>query len=401
MFWKSRLDSFVKRMRHHDIPVQLRLWDGRHFTLGHQPKVTLHIKSLRSLRLLLNPSLGNLGRAYVENEIDIEGSITDIIDVASQLSVHGFGGGKLLRRTQHPGRHTHRVDSDAIAYHYDVSNEFYEQFLDPNMVYSCAYFRQLDDDLTRAQEQKIDHILNKLQVQPGQTLLDIGCGWGALVMRAARNYGAKALGITLSQNQYELAQERIAQAGLGDRCEVRIEDYRDVKGRFDRVVSVGMFEHVGLKNLRLYFHRIHDLLSDQGVCLNHGITSTDPDSAESPLGGGDFIGRYVFPHGELPHIALALKEMSAAGLEAVDIENLRLHYAQTLRLWSSRFEQSAEKLRQIVGEKRFRIWRAYLAGCAHGFAQNWISLYQILAIKADEVRPRPLPLTRDYIYAPR
>jgi len=399
MFWKSRLAAFIRRMRHHDIPVQLRLWDGKHFALGHQPKVTLHAKSLRSLRPLLNPSLDNLGRAYVEGDIDIEGDIDNAIDASARLAVHGFGKGKFLRRAARPGRHTHKVDQDAIAYHYDVSNEFYQLFLDPGMVYSCAYFRQPDDSLELAQQQKIDHILKKLQLRPGHTLLDIGCGWGALIIRAAEKYGARALGITLSRNQYEHARERIAQAGLEDRCEVRLQDYRDVRGRFDRVVSVGMFEHVGLKNLQLYFRRIGELLHDHGVCLNHGITSTDPDSAQAPLGSGDFIGRYVFPHGELPHIGLALKEMSAAGLEAVDVENLRLHYAQTLRLWSRRFEKSAERLRQLAGEKRFRIWRAYLAGCAHGFAENWVSLYQIIAVKAGSARNYPLPLTREYIYS--
>jgi cyclopropane-fatty-acyl-phospholipid synthase len=287
------------------------------------------------------------------------------------------------------------MDAEAIAYHYDVSNEFYARWLDERMVYSCAYFHTADDTLEAAQLQKLDHILTKLRVRPGDRLLDIGCGWGALIMRAAEKFGAHAVGITLSKNQYELARERIEQAGLADRCEVRIEDYRDVTGRYDRISSVGMFEHVGLKYLRGYFSKIRELLADDGVVLNHGITSADPDSAESPFGGGDFIERYVFPHGELPHLSLALKEMTAAGLEAVDIENLRRHYALTLHHWVQRFEAGSELLREIAGEKRWRIWRVYLASCAHGFEQNWMSIHQILAVKSGA---GVLPLTRNYIY---
>jgi cyclopropane-fatty-acyl-phospholipid synthase len=243
--------------------------------------------------------------------------------------------------------------------------------------------------------QKIDHILTKLRVRPGDRLLDIGCGWGALILRAAEKYGAKAVGITLSQNQYELAQERIAAAGLSDRCEVRIEDYRDVAGTFDRIASVGMFEHVGLRNLRGYFTKLKELLADNGTIMNHGITSTDPDSAESPWGGGDFMERYVFPHGESPHISQALKEMCAAGLEPVDVENLRRHYALTLNRWTERFEAAEERLKAIAGEKRWRIWRLYLAGCAYSFAHHWMELHQILAVKAGA---DVLPLTRDYMH---
>ena len=290
------------------------------------------------------------------------------------------------------------MDAAAIAYHYDVSNEFYSLWLDRNMVYSCAYFGDGSETLDAAQERKIDHILAKLRLRPGDTLLDIGCGWGALILRAAEKYGVKALGITLSRNQFELAKERIAQARFADRCEVRIEDYRDVAGRFDRITSVGMFEHVGLKNLRGYFARIRELLADDGVALNHGITSTDPDSAESPFGGGDFIERYVFPHGELPHISLVLREMCAAGLEPVDVESLRRHYALTLEHWAERFEAAGAQLKAIAGEKRWRIWRLYLAGCAYGFAHHWVSVHQTLAVKARMGCDLPLPLTRDYMY---
>jgi cyclopropane-fatty-acyl-phospholipid synthase len=395
VFWQKRFDEFVSRMRALDLPVRLKLWNGRAFDLGHAPRVEIAIHSPAALKHFLPPTLDSLGRAYAEQEIDVNGPLTDIITVAARLAAHGGGHGRHGRHGARMIRHTRKIDAEAIAYHYDVSNDFYARWLDPRMVYSCGYFRTPGDGLEAAQLQKIDHILTKLRVRPGDRLLDIGCGWGALILRAVEKFGARAVGITLSENQYELARERIAQAGLGDRCEVRIEDYRDVSGRFDRISSVGMFEHVGLRNLRGYFTKVRDLLADDGVSLNHGITSTDPDSAESPFGGGDFIERYVFPHGELPHIGLALREMAAAGLEAVDVENLRRHYAMTMNHWAARFEAAGPALREIAGEKRWRIWRVYLAGCAHGFEQHWMAIHQILAVKSGA---GVLPLTREYMY---
>lgn len=396
MFWQKPFNDFIARIAHHNVPVHLKLWNGHEVALGTGPLVRLDIKSTSALRHLLRPSMASLGQAYVDGDIDVEGTIDDVITVAAQLSTHG---GKPGRHGPRMIRHTPKIDADAIAYHYDVSNDFYRLWLDDEMLYSCAYFHDPQDSLEQAQLQKLDHILSKLCLQPGQRLLDIGCGWGALVRRAAEKYGVHAVGITLSRNQCELARQRVTSAGLDDKVEIRLQDYREVTGTFDRVVSVGMFEHVGLKNLRGYFSRINDLLADNGICMNHGITSTDPDSAEAPFGGGEFIERYVFPHGELPHISLALKEMSAAGLEVTDVENLRRHYALTTQHWSQRFEQHSAKLRLMVGEKRFRIWRAYLAGCTYGFTHNWMTLHQTLAIKAGKPEHNPLPLTRDYMYS--
>jgi cyclopropane-fatty-acyl-phospholipid synthase len=303
-------------------------------------------------------------------------------------------------------RHSRKSDRKAIEYHYDVSNEFYSLWLDPRMVYSCAYFRSGDEDLPTAQVQKLDHICRKLMLEPGQTLLDIGCGWGAMAIHAASRYGVKVVGVTLSTNQYELARERVRTAGLEDRVEIRLQDYRDVPGdaSFDRISSIGMFEHVGLKNLRGYFETVHRLLRPGGVAMNHGITSSDADSRSVGLGAGDFIDQYVFPDGELPHVALAIRELSAAGLELTDAESLRRHYAKTLWHWSDAFERNVQRLTALAGEKRARIWRVYLAGCAHAFAQGWINVYQLLAVK-----PRlgasgaelPLPLSRDYMYGER
>ncbi|MDR3428509.1 MULTISPECIES: SAM-dependent methyltransferase [Silvimonas] len=397
MPWNNLFDEFLERMRSHGIPLRLQLWNGKHFDLHPEPKVTIIANTAGSLRHVLHPTLDSLGQAYVEGDIDLQGHVLDVVDIATQLAA---AEGPASRSASRRGRHSKDSDKDAISYHYDVSNEFYSAFLDKQMVYSCGYFRSETDTLDAAQEQKIDHILRKLNIQPGQRLLDIGCGWGALIVRAVRHYGARAVGVTLSSNQYEYAKERIAREGLSDRCEVRLQDYRDVTGQFDRISSVGMFEHVGLRNLEGYFRQIHKLLVDGGVVMNHGITSTDTNSFNSPFGGGDFIDRYVFPDGELPHISLALREMSIAGLEVVDVENLRRHYALTLRHWAERFEEAGEKVRIMAGEQKYRIWRVYLAGCAYGFTHDWISLNQILAVKAGGPGLNTLPFTREYMYQP-
>jgi cyclopropane-fatty-acyl-phospholipid synthase len=339
----------------------------------------------------------------VEGQIDIDGSVDDVVNVAVELS--RFTGGDDFTSTsmsllQRLLAHSRKRDRDAIEYHYDVSNEFYRLFLDDNMVYSCGYFKEDGDTLDQAQLQKIDHILTKLQLQPGDRLLDVGCGWGALVIRAAQR-GARAVGVTLSQNQYDWARARVAELGLGDRCEIRLQDYRDLSEseRFDKIASVGMFEHVGLKNLRIYFEKMHDLLADGGAMLMHGITATHPELREVGRGGGEFIDKYVFPDGELPHVSFALRTMAEAGLEVVDTESLRRHYFRTLTQWAHRLEDHAEVARKIVGERRYRIWRVYLAGCAYGFMHNWMNIYQMLACKLGGPDANPFPLTRDWIYS--
>jgi cyclopropane-fatty-acyl-phospholipid synthase len=269
-------------------------------------------------------------------------------------------------------------------------------------VYSCAYFPNQTESLEAAQTSKLDHILRKLMLKPGERLLDIGCGWGALAIRAAQQYGARVLGVTLSKNQHALACERVAQAGLAEQVEIRLQDYRDITaddGQFDKITSIGMFEHVGLNHLEAYFARINALLKDGGLVLNHGITSTDPGSGATPLGAASFIEKYVFPNGELPHISLALREMQSAGLEALDVECLRRHYARTLACWSDNYERQQDAIRALVSETTYRIWRIYLAGCAHAFSQNWVSVYQVLACKSG-IREalNPTPWSRAYMY---
>lgn len=399
MFWEKKLTHWVDDIRDHSaLPLRLELWNGQHFDFSHEsPLVTIRIPHVSALVYLLTPSLSNLGEAYVEGKIDVEGGAKEIIGIVNALALRTLKPqGKFARivRTVH---HNKERDAEAIRYHYDVSNAFYRLWLDENMVYSCAYFEQGDEDLATAQIRKIDHILTKLQVKPGNTLLDIGCGWGALVLRAAQHFGARCVGITLSENQYLLARERVAEAGLADRIEIRLQDYREVTGSFDRITSVGMFEHVGLKHLPAYFAKINALLAEDGLVMNHGITSTDPDSGETAFGGGEFIEKYVFPQGELPHIGLVLKTMQQGGLEAIDVENLRRHYAKTCSLWADNFEAHAEAIKLLSDERHFRIWRVYLAGCAHAFTQDWISLYQVVCVKAGR-DASTLPWSRRHIY---
>jgi cyclopropane-fatty-acyl-phospholipid synthase len=266
------------------------------------------------------------------------------------------------------------------------------------MVYSCAYFEQGNETLEEAQLKKIDHILTKIQLQPNQTLLDIGCGWGALVLRAAEKFQAKCVGITLSENQFALAQERVIAAGLQDRVEIRLQDYRDITGQFDRVTSVGMFEHVGRKHLVDYFRIMHNLLKDDGIAMNHGITSVSTDMKDANLGAGEFIDRYIFPNGELPHVGHAIAAMQEGGLEVFDVENLRRHYAQTLAIWVHNFETQAEQVKQHIDAERYRAWRLYLAGCAYSFKHDQMSIYQLVCHKAGRLGDA-LPWSRRYMYA--
>jgi cyclopropane-fatty-acyl-phospholipid synthase len=404
------LTPWAERLRKRlDLPLLVRWGEGASLRLcGPElaPRVTIDVRDSAGAMALLAPSLDNLGRAYVEGHLDVTGAAPDIIDLAHRLAEAGDAGQSRpgwMRRAAHKMAdavsHTRAADRQAIQYHYDVSNDFYAQWLDPAMVYSCAYFEQGGETLAQAQEKKIDHILAKLQLQPGQRLLDIGCGWGALALRAAQKFGARCVGITLSQNQFDLASERVRAAGLQGQVEIRLQDYRDAQGPFDRITSVGMFEHVGLKNLAAYFRVIHDLLAPGGWAVNHGITSTDPDNGETSHGGGRFIDQYVFPQGELPHIGTVLATLQAGGLEPFDIESLRRHYARTLQCWSQSFEAAADRLKSMVAEKTWRIWRMYLVGSQWAFEHDEVSIFQVLCRRAGQPAAT-LPWSRRWMYAP-
>ena len=400
MFWERPLDNALSNLKKQvHAPLRVVLWDGREIALSDSPRVTLRLKDMRAAQALARPTLLSLAEAYIEGEAELEGDMREAIRTAEALSRSRSRG-----TFDDPGptnaRHSRRIDREAIRHHYDVSNEFYALWLDSRMVYSCAYFRDEADTLEEAQLAKLDHICTKLRLRPGEKFLDIGCGWGALAMRAAEKYGVDATGITLSENQFRLATERIRAAGLQDRCRVLLQDYRDTAGEafYDKIASVGMFEHVGLRNLPVYFGVVNRLLRDRGLFLNHGITSSDTRNRAVGMGAGEFIGRYVFPKGELPHLHRAVHEMSEQGIEVHDVESLRPHYARTLGHWSDRFERRFDEAVTASDERTARIWRIYLAGCAHAFEQGWISIYQLLGSKQRKPGPTDLPLTRDWMY---
>ncbi|MDP3978588.1 MAG: C17 cyclopropane fatty acid synthase CfaB [Pseudomonas sp.] len=385
-------------LRDLQLPLRLRLWDGKQIDLGPEPRVTMVVKDPSLVAQLAHPSLAALGAAYVEGRLELEGSMSAVIELGDALS-QALIDDEPVAQTQHSA-HDKDTDAAAISYHYDLSNDFYALWLDREMVYSCAYFECGSEDLEQAQQAKLRHLCRKLRLQPGERLLDVGCGWGGLARFAAREFGVEVFGITLSQAQLELARQRVADAGLAAQVQLELLDYRDLPqdGRFDKVVSVGMFEHVGHANLPLYCQRLFGAVKSGGLVMNHGITAKHTDGRPVARGGGEFIGRYVFPHGELPHLATMTTELSDAGLEVLDVENLRLHYARTLEHWSARLETQLDKAGQLVPEQALRIWRLYLAGCAYGFAHGWMSLHQILAVKPHADGSHDLPWTRADLY---
>ena len=398
MFNQIRLNAWSTGVRNRvAVPLRVELWNGQRLDFSSEPpRVTIRVPNAAAVRYLLSPSLYNLGTAYVEGAIDVTGRANDMIAVVGLLAANSGPRGRLLRALRSI-THTRAIDAAAVSYHYDVSNDFYAAWLDPAMVYSCAYFENGDETLAQAQRKKIDHILTKIDLRPGHTLLDIGCGWGALVIRAAQRHGARCVGITLSENQARHARAQVERAGVGHLVEIRLEDYRDVRGKFDRITSVGMFEHVGVRHLPEYFGRINALLADDGLAMNHGLTTTNTNSKTAPFGAGEFIQRYVFPHGELAHLGTVLTAMQEGGLEALDVENLRRHYARTCALWTDNFEAKAEQIKLLTDPRKFRIWHVYLAGCTYAFEHDWISLYQVVCGKAGRA-PGGIAWSRKYMY---
>jgi len=405
--------------------VALRLWNDVTHHLGRSsPAFVLVIRDPAVLKdLVLRRSPVHLADAYFRGLLDLEG------DLYAALRLKGHFGSLalslrertalLLDSMRLPGRlrynpsgstgakwhadegfaHRHSKQSDraAISFHYDVSNEFYRLWLDQQMVYSCAYFESPDDTLEQAQCNKLDHICRKLRLAPGERLLDIGCGWGALVCRAARRYGVRAHGITLSQRQYDYARRRVADEGLENLVTVELRDYRDLTGEaaYDKVASVGMFEHVGLANLPVYHATVHRVLRPGGLFLNHGITHDE--EGWRPTVETEFINRYVFPDGELDTVSNIQKGMEQAGFEIQDVEALRTHYALTLRHWVRRLEAAHDDILRYVSETGYRVWRLYMAACALEFEDESTGIYQILASKRG-ASARPLPRTRRDLY---
>lgn len=399
----------------HPRDFAIRLWDGSLWEAeGGQPtRFTLVLNSAGALKRMLRPPLDiSLGECYAFGDYDIEG---DYYAFIARLGVLGHGklplslkwkylrlprdSGKTTSRLAArlpSGEHSKRRDRAAIQHHYDLSNDFYALWLDKQMLYSCAYFQSDDQELEAAQWHKLDHICRKLRLAPGQKMLDIGCGWGALIMHAAEHYGVEAYGITLSENQAALAKARIEERGLSDKCRVEVRDYRDVKdNQFDAVSSIGMAEHVGTAMLPTYFKKMHDMLKIGGICLNHAI-SLQPQHI--PPARPTFIKRYIFPDSEMQPIGQTLEIAESAGFEVRDVESLREHYAMTLRQWQQRLEDRADQACAIVGEERYRMWRMYLAAAAWFFESGRRTIYQSLLFKGQD-EASGLPLTRRDWYA--
>ncbi len=382
--------------------LEVVLPDGSRIGFGLPARVKLVIRDHGMLAQLADATFASLAEAYVEGRIDVQGDLLEAVPLAGQIAA-AAGSSPAQRIARLLRKHSSRQDRAAIGYHYDVSNDFYRLWLDQRMVYSCGYFKTGEESIDEAQRAKLDHICRKLQLAAGERFLDVGCGWGGLVLHAARHYGVRAVGITLSQNQLELARERVLRERLAARVEIVLLDYRELRKRFgsdafDKVASVGMFEHVGLENLREYFASVTGVLRDRGLFLNHGITSSDLDNRAIGSGVGDFVHKYVFPHGELPHLHVATREMARAGFEILDVESLRPHYAKTLQHWSRRLDAHLEAAARSVSDRTLRIWRAYLAGSAYGLAQGWMSIYQLLGSRQARPGATDTPLTRDYMY---
>ena len=293
-----------------------------------------------------------------------------------------------------------RRDAAAIAHHYDVSSDFYALFLDPLMVYTCAYYRDPDGTLEQAQADKLDLVCRKLRLRPGERLLDIGCGWGSLAMWAARHHGVHAHGVTLSRAQAEWAAERIRRDGLTDRCVVEYRDWRDLPAepRYDKIAAIGVIEHVGIANYPAFFGRVRGMLEDGGLYLNHGITHEYHWKFTSQT---EFLYRHVFPNGDLAGLTETLTEMERARWEILDVEGLRLHYARTCRQWVERLQARAEEARAIVGERIYRTWLLYLTCSAVAFEHGSIGLYQALLRKHGDRAGAAAPSTREALYADR
>jgi cyclopropane-fatty-acyl-phospholipid synthase len=391
----------------------IRLWDGSlwHSTRNEAPRCTVEIASRHALELLVaNPNEISLGEAFVRRDIDVKGDIFSMFSIAEyvfarpasfrnelfqRIAMTLWGLGNLVRN----GRaHSPKRDRSSIAYHYDQPFEFYNSWLGETLTYSCAYFRSTNEPIDQAQRRKIDQICRKLRLQPFDQFLDIGCGWGSLVLHAAREYGVYAHGITLSNEQARVATDRIEQEQLTQSCKVELRDYRilsDISLPFDKVASVGMFEHVGLENLPQYFSTVHQALKPGGVFLNHGIAR----SHQSPARTSSFIDRYVFPDGKLVTLTQVLSAAESAGFEVRDVENLREHYDLTLRRWVADLQRNADTVLDYVSESTYRTWLLYMAGSAAAFHRGDIAVYQVLLSRLDEGRSH-LPLTREDWYLP-
>jgi cyclopropane-fatty-acyl-phospholipid synthase len=419
----QRLQSLFAQVLDAPLPVRIRAWDGSQ--AGPPGAPTLVVRNRRALRRLLwKPGELGMARAWVAGDLDIEGDLYTTLDLLSGLiwerdedartlaqalrepevraAVRGLvalAGNPLppappREETRSPRRHLHtkRTDRRAISHHYDVGNDFYEIVLGPSMVYSCAYWPAPDGTLEQAQHDKLELVCRKLGLSPGQRLLDVGCGWGSMAVHAAREYGVSVVGVTLSQEQAAYARKRVADEGLADKVEIRVQDYRDVRdGPYDAISSIGMAEHVGADRYLEYAAALYALLEPGGRLLNHQIARR-PRRDETTYSVDAFIDSYVFPDGELQPLGSTVALLERAGFEVRDVESIREHYALTLRRWVARLEADWARAVQLTSPGRARVWRLYMAASALAFERNRIGVNQVLAVRTPDSGASGLPL---------
>lgn len=396
----TQLGRLLVEILGEDLPLQVRAYDGTELGPS-DAKAAIVIRSQDALRrILTRPGELGFARAYVAGDIDIDGDIFELFGLRDRIPSPKLTPAQVVRvaRMLHPrdlvplapppeempkrrfGLHTIRRDAQSVRHHYDVSNRFYEMVLGPAMTYSCAVFDPPHADLAEAQAAKHELLCMKLGLRSGMRLLDVGCGWGALARHAATHHGVDVVGVTLSPVQASWARERNERDGLSGRIEIRVQDYREVAdGPFDAISSVGMFEHVGAERMGVYFAHLHDLISDGGRLLNHAISR--PADQPSGIDADSFVGRYVFPDGELIEVGRVVTAMQKAGFEVRHVDGLREHYARTLRHWVANLEANWDEAVAEVGAARTRIWHLYMAGSAAGFEANRIQIHQTLGVR--------------------
>ena len=426
-----RAASLIGRILPQPRAFSVRLWDGTELPASGNSTFSLAINHPGALRRMFEPPVElSLGEAFILNDFDIKGDIFSAFPLIESIASRSFslgeivsiGLGLLALPASSPARaqgrgpvklrgavHSRERDRLAVQYHYDVGNDFYSLWLDRNMQYSCGYFPTGTEDLDTAQERKMEHICRKLRLQPGERLLDIGCGWGGLARYAAKNYGVNVLGVTLSKNQKAYADEQIARAGLQSQVAVELKDYRDLGDEtFDKVLSVGMFEHVGRSHLPEYFAQVYRLLKPGGLFLNHGISrraGIDEDHQgfvqRRIFGSGTFLQKYIFPDGELTPVSDVNVMAENAGFEVRDVENLREHYALTLRNWVNRLAACREKAVKVSDEVTYRTWRLYMSASAYGFESGNINVNQTLLTKMTREGKSNVPFSRADLYVPQ
>lgn len=388
--------TFYKTLFSHsfNIPVKVNYWDGKSAVYGDgEPEITITMNDEIPMKAILNNASLALGEAYMDGKIEVTGapnSIQKLLTSAYENADSFMRNNKYIRFLPKQS-HNEKHSKQDVQSHYDVGNDFYQLWLDATMTYSCAYFKSPDDTLEQAQMNKVHHIIHKLDPQAGRTLLDIGCGWGTLMLTAAEEYGLKVTGITLSQEQYDYVKQQISERHLEDVADIQLTDYRELKHEpFDYVTSVGMFEHVGKENLALYFNTVAKYLKDDGVALIHGITRQQGGATNA------WLTKYIFPGGYVPGLVENLQHIIDSGLQVADVEPLRRHYQHTLEIWDKNFNQQREKVAKLQDKRFIRMWNLYLQAAAASFESGNIDVMQYLISKGASAKY--LPMTRDYIY---